>query len=1011
MKKNQTNHKRVVYALSLIAVLLISGVSAQSESQVEAQAENSPAFILIAETADINAVIEKITEFNGTVSHVFPPQAIIAELSPQAEVQLLEDSIITVYRGPVDLTKCGDWKKETKYAAIAWNNNYMGHSQDAGLNEPPVSPEPPRDDIEILPDMSAYLTEQITVTRPYNAQFMDTSEYLVGSVAVGVLLLESNGTIDEETETWTEEEEANVTSEIQNGLSWLSQQEPAAHLSFVYEFHYSIPVAYEPVTRPHTDDELWEQQALHYLGYTHMNYLVNEYAYANALREKYKTDWAFIIFVVDDSEDEDNAFADGSYAYSVLGGPRMVVTYSNSIWGIANLDSVVAHETCHLFWALDEHCSSRVDQKAASGYLAGENANSEWNGDACTSTVSCIMKGEPIYSSQIEPYTRKQIGWSDSDSDGILDVVDTLPEVFTEREGVTFTGTAKVSPLPNANPFKQGNDLSLNTIAAVEYRVDGGEWIEVEPKDGAFDAPQEEFTFTLDIAAGEYAVEVRAQDSSGNWSEPTEVAVKVEEKALLTSEITAPATAVTGDTVTVTMKVQNTGEAKILAVLPVLNAPDTTEKVSGPLPESADISPGDTQSFEWTFQIKAVENTVLTFSGHAAGKTEAGDDVSSETTETTVEVTTSQDDGDNGNDGSDGNDGTADDGTDTEEGTVEPVTSSDIAVLLYGVIEKNTITVTMEVTNAGTTALEMVAPSALILVCTGTATVSLLNGPLPEPPLTLAPGEMKTFTWRYTAAPGAQGGTAVFTGYVTVGAEGLVTSDTAMATVAVDSPALLTTFLIGTPREAKVGDIITVALTVQNIGQAAAVDVTPSEVGVSGTGIVNLESGPSRTLVRVGGRSFEIIYWIYTALQEGEVTFSVSAQGFDSSTGGSISVSATQSNSVTIKKADPAAGGSGNPGGTPSDTSPPPPPSSPCEKVEETIAKVKELLKDANKLIEEKKKQNRDVSFAKKLLEEAKINLEQAEAYLKKGKCEEASRSAIIAMTKLYELLSFLKGR
>ncbi len=1003
MKKNQTNHKRVVYALSLIAVLLISGVSAQSESQVEAQAENSPAFILIAETADINAVVEKITEFNGTVLHVFPPQAIIGELSPQAEVQLLQDSTITVYRGPVDLTKCGDWKKETKYAAIAWNNNYMGHSQDAGLNEPPVSPEPPRDDIEILPDMTAYLSEQITVTRPYGAQFLDTSEYLVGSVAVGVLLLESNGTIDEETETWTEEEEANVTSEIQNGLSWLSQQEPAAHLSFVYEFHYNIPVAYEPVTRPHTDDELWEQQALHYLGYTHMNYLVNEYAYANALREKYKTDWAFIILVVDDSEDSDNAFADGSYAYSVLGGPRMVVTYSNSIWGIANLDSVVAHETCHLFWALDEHCSSRVDQKAASGYLAGENANSEWNGEACTSTVSCIMKGEPIYSSQIEPYTRKQIGWSDSDSDGILDVVDTLPEVSAEREGTTFTGVSKVSSLPNANPFKQGNALSLSTIAAVEYRVDSGEWIEVEPKDGAFDAPQEEFTFTLDIAAGEYTVEVRAQDSSGNWSEPADAAVTVEEKALLTSEITAPSTAVSGDTVTVTMKVQNTGEAKILTVLPVLNAPDTVEKVSGPTPESADISPGDTQSFEWTFQIKALENTVLTFSGHATGKTEAEDDVSSENTEITVEVTASQDDG---------SDGTTDDGTgSTEEGTVEPVKSSDIAVLLYGVIEKNTITVTMEVTNAGTTALEMVAPSALTLVCTGTASASLLSGPLPQPPLTLAPGEMKTFMWKYATASGAQGGTAVFTGYVTVGAEGLVTSDTAMATVAVDSPALLTTFLIGTPREAKVGDVIIVALTVQNIGQAAAVDVTPSEVGVSGTGIVKLESGPSRTSVRVGGRSFEIIHWIYTALQEGEVIFSVSVQGVDSSTGGSISVSATQSNSVTIKKAEPSSDGSGSSGGTPPSTPAPPQPSSPCVKVEETIAKVKELLKEANKLIEEKKKQNRDVSFAKKLLEEARINLEQAEVYLKKGKCEEASRSAIIAMTKIYELLSFLKGR
>ena len=988
MRKNQTNHKRVVYSLSLAALLLVSGVTVASEPVIG----NTPALIILDESSEINAVAEAVKEMNGTISHIFPPQAIIGQLSIEAEEYLLQDSDITVYRGPVDIEECENWGKETKYAAIAWNNNYMGLSVDAGLTEPPVDPESPPDDMEVLPDISSYVDLNQHAAHPYGAGLLDTSEYLVGSVAVGVFFLESNGTIDEDTEMWTEEEEAKVTSEIQNALNWLQYQDYKAHLTFVYEWHYSVPVGYEPITRPHTDDDLWEQQAMFYLGYTNPHYLVNEYTFVNDLRLKYDTDWAFIIFVVDSSEDEDNSFADGYYAYSFLGGPRMVITYSNSVWGIANMDSIVAHETCHIFWALDQHCDSQIGQTTVSGYLAGENVNSEWNGESCTVTTPCIMKGEPMMNSTIEVSTRSQLGWLDSDSDGILDVLDTVPDIAVNREGDYYTGTAQVSPLPNENPMKEGSPVSLNTIAAVQYRVDQGEWIEAEPADGSFDEPEEGFAFTVDVdstVAGEYTVSVRAQNSAGNWSEPATVTVTVEEpddteegdtQTCLHTEIAVSPSAVnTGDTVLVTMTVQNTGEAPISSVVPVLTAPESVEKVSGPEPESQDISPGDSVTFEWVYQVTATEGT-LVFTGSAHGYTESEEEVSSSSTESAVEV------------------------------CVEPLLNSDITALLYGVIEGASVTVTMEVHNAGEVTLENVTPSELGVSFTGTASASLLRGPLPESIATLEPGDTKTFEWKYTVAPGAQGGTAVFTGTVSGEAEGeTATSDTVKATVGVESPAILTCFIIATPREVSVGEIITVAMTVQNIGQAEAVDVIPSELQVSGTGKVELESGPSRTSVNVQGRSFEIILWMYVAVQEGTVTFSGSAQGTDASTGGLLSMPETESNPVTFNAGSDDTGDTDTGDTDTGDTEESePPPSNPSERsrAERTIQKVRELLEKAKNLLKEKEKKKRDVRICSKLLYEAEQYLQHAEYYLKMGKYEEANRRAIAALLKVHEVLN-----
>jgi hypothetical protein len=998
MKKNQTNRKRIVYSLSLVILLTASMAMAASDP-----VEEMPALVVVDGDTEIMSVAATVQELGGEVSHVIPPRVLIGYVPESAEETLLENGDITVYRGPVDISEHEDWEKETVYAVTAWNYNYMGGSVDAGLNEPPLSPESPVEDTEIQPDITSYFSHSgYDSVLPYGAEFQDTSSYLVGSVAVGVLFVESNGVIDEDTENWTEEEEAKATAEIQNGLNWLVTQAPI-DIQIVYEWHFGIPVGYEPISRPHTDDDLWEQQAMHHLGYTNPHYLVNEYMYANDLRQKYNTDWAFIIFVVDDSEDEDNAFADGLYAYSFLGGPRMVVSYSNSIWGIANMDSIVAHETGHIFWALDQHCRSEVEKTAVSGYLGGENENSEWTGESCTTTDPCIMKGEPMYNSQVEVSTRTQLGWIDSDSDGILDVLDTEPEVGVNYSDGTCTGTAVVSPHPNMNPFTQGNGITLNTITAVEYRIDEGDWESANPTDGTFDGPEESFDFSVAVDTGEHTIEVRAQNSAGNWQSDT-ITITREEPVLTCELSAAPATIGPGDTVAVAMTVSNTGEAPVVSVIPTVTAPECTEIVSGPQPEEADIPAGESVTFEWMYTITIQgDPEPLQFTGSAAGQSESGASIQSEEVESnTVHV------------------------------VVEPELNSDITALLYGVIEDSTITVTMEVHNAGETIIENVTPSEVNISCTGTAAVNLIKGPVPQTPLTLESGETKTFTWTYTATPGSQGGTVVFTATASGEADQtIITSEIAKATVAVKSPAILSTFIVATPRTVQVGETITVAMTVQNIGQALAIDVIPSVLDLSGTGSAELVSGPSRPTIEVEGRTFEIILWTYTATAAGEVTFSGAIQGVDTSTGDTLSVPVKTSNTVAIEPGDTDSNDSDVPdqpdepeepdvpdqSDTPDQPQTPDEPeeleepdTSPCAYVEKTIQKVAELLEEAKATMVEKQKQNRDVRLCRKVLREAEVYLGQAQQLLKEGRCEEASRRATFALLKVYELINLLEN-
>jgi hypothetical protein len=337
---------------------------------------------------------------------------------------------------------------------------------------------------------------------------------------------------------WLESEEEIATEEIISAMDWWARHAPEQNLTITYEINYRVPVSFEPMAKGGWGiEDRWAGETLANLGYAGVNHFDQSYLYIDDMCQKYGADWGFISFILHGFEGQNFG---GILAYAYLGGPLNANIYSNGRLGPRKLDRVMAHEIGHNFYTLDEYPSSPHDCSARSGYLNAENANKKFGGSTCKLNQPCIMRGAglDVELAQLHPcyYTEGQVGWWDSDGDGIPDVLDTDPiveslaiEVEGDDEaargdtlyatGAVFKGTAVAVPLPNMNPRSEASvrDITIEPVSA-EYRVDGGPWRPCDPVDEMFDDSNEQFTFTVTgLSPWEvHAVETRAVTAHGN---------------------------------------------------------------------------------------------------------------------------------------------------------------------------------------------------------------------------------------------------------------------------------------------------------------------------------------------------------------------------------------------------------------------------------------------------------------------------------------------------------------
>jgi len=464
--------------------------------------------------ADTQGTIAALEKEGVRPVHVIPPRVVIGFVPAEAEVRAAAiDNVVSIYRSaaPAIGPQEGD---DLATGVSAWNHLVSQRGMAPSGIPPGATPlvgdalEPP------MPEVSRSLTGLEMAALP---GYYYTSEFMIGKVAVGVILPESNGS----GENWDSAREQQVYNEIIEGMNWWATKGgSAAHLTFYYEFQFIVPTQYEPITmNGQSDEDTWVSDIFANLGYTIGNCFTRGWAYINKLRNYFGTDWSYAFIVVDSFNDWDGKFADGQhFAWAHPGGPYAIMTYDNGGWFIFNMNSVAAHETGHIFLAADEYCQPGYNccDFGYYGYLNIYNGNCE---DGNPSSVPCMMRSNE---DAICQWTNGQIGWRDTDGDGVPDTIDndvnnTLNPYSTPATQtiVTFTGTAV--DVPCVSPTRRA--VTINRISTVKYRVDRGAWADANAADGAFDEDVEDYNFTVGpLGNGWHWIETQAYSTSGNVS-------------------------------------------------------------------------------------------------------------------------------------------------------------------------------------------------------------------------------------------------------------------------------------------------------------------------------------------------------------------------------------------------------------------------------------------------------------------------------------------------------------
>ena len=359
---------------------------------------------------------------------------------------------------------------------------------------------------------------------PLGATPMDTAEFMLGRVAVVPLLFESNGQVDPNTENWTPSEIESALDKVQRGVQWwsdaLDRLGTVHNLEFVIDDQFArnpFPTPYELISRPSQFHSIVVGSFLEDQGYGEAGTIENAIRlFNNDARQRLNADWAFSIVIVNSANDAlvgDGQFGPGSEfanAFAYPGGQYVVTPSTRPV-------STITHEVGHIFWARDEYPGggSWTDRR---GYYNAQNWNAANNPTPGFVQEPSIMRAGTALAQSFSSYvlpesTMAMIGWRDSDGNGIFDVLDVPLRLegagrFDAIQGVfSFEGFATAVALPNQNSSGQQNDITLNRVDRIEYRLDGGTW------QTAAVVGKQSSAINFQVAVDDYStIEIRAID-------------------------------------------------------------------------------------------------------------------------------------------------------------------------------------------------------------------------------------------------------------------------------------------------------------------------------------------------------------------------------------------------------------------------------------------------------------------------------------------------------------------
>jgi PKD repeat protein len=249
----------------------------------------------------------------------------------------------------------------------------------------------------------------------------NNSEYLRGVVCASVFFIESNGSIDANTYSWSASDITNV--ELQMIDAWSIWSHTAslhgATVTAVMDFREpagGIPVqGYEPITRSSSQDGLWIDAIMTNAGMTASGAFAKCRQYNAQQRVALTADQAFCAFIAYNPSGAPTQFTDGKIGYAYLGGPYTQLLFKANGWSTSDVGRVYAHETGHIFHAFDEYSASGIGN-CTRNFNGRQNAN--YQGSTCNGTAACVMINNSFSGSgstrswNLCSHTPYHLGWS-----------------------------------------------------------------------------------------------------------------------------------------------------------------------------------------------------------------------------------------------------------------------------------------------------------------------------------------------------------------------------------------------------------------------------------------------------------------------------------------------------------------------------------------------------------------------------------------------------------------------
>ena len=530
---------------------------------VDAQAA-PPALVVLAAgatAADYQRVVAAARRLGAEVRLGYPPSAFIAVLSPSAESALrAERGVARIERGAVDPASVQPLGAAAGTAARAWNQAYAQPPGPARAPQPPPpAPRGPTFKIPPPPGPAVQGTRGPTARAPTAAQ---TSAYMAGNIVASVIFVQSGATSgncnppDTSTEHWDDTRRQQVLSEISQGLNfWPTRNNRPAILTFHVEDLGVQLTSCEPINRPSSQEGLWIADVLTRLGVsaTSSNYIDPARQLAHQRRTQWGADWGYLIFMVDSLNNTSGTFTDGAFAYTYLQGPFTVMTYDNDGWGSNRMHIVAAHETGHIFGALDEYASSGCSTSDTSGYFGVANASC--NNGGITTDVSIMGEPSEQLSANVDVSNsaRAAIGWRNpvprGDGTAVVDVVKTSTVSLspyspnpTSNPQPTFNATASNPPVSTTGctvisgfTYFCATPVNIARVQSAEWQLDGGAWqtAGVVASDGAFDSETESYTFgpQAPVGNGVHTFATRATNNFGHTSAAASTSLTISSSA------------------------------------------------------------------------------------------------------------------------------------------------------------------------------------------------------------------------------------------------------------------------------------------------------------------------------------------------------------------------------------------------------------------------------------------------------------------------------------------------